>query len=310
MSATHETLLPDGVETSFADIEKTMARLASGECAQVASGRSLAPIATATVVAVGTRSRLVEAAGALKAHAQTGGIRAILIASGDRSTPEVRVTASEIALEGLRTEFINNAVAALRLPCLPALLWWRGGEPSQAEDVARLADRFVLDAEDPEPLWARLEMLLRETSVSDLRWTALTRWRALMAHFFDMPGVLTAAAGFTRLHISGTDAAAARLFAGWLGATLELTQTEIQIERRAGAVIETVTFGNGDEQLSLRRLPGSQCVEGSARIEGREVSRIASLGDQSLEALIAEELRVRSRDAAFESAVRAAGAIA
>jgi hypothetical protein len=287
-----------------------MAQFAAGDCGPPDGARSLTTIATATVVAVGPRDRMVEAAEALKAHAHTGGIRAILIATGERPTPEVRVTASEIALDGLRATFMNNAIAALRLPSLPALLWWRGGEPSQAEDAARLADRLVLDAEDPKPLWARIGNLLEEAAVSDLRWTALTRWRALMAHFFDMPGVLPAAARFSRLQLAGNDTAAAHLFAAWLRVALNLPKTQVHIEQRPGAALEAVTFGNGDDELSLRRLAGSQCVEGRARVDGREVSRIASLGDLSLEALIAEELRVRSRDAVFESAVHAAGAFA
>src|SRR5688500_20160150 len=180
---TGAVLLPDGVETPFAEIESTMARLASGGRTRPGA-RSLAATATATVVAVGPGARLIEAAAALKGHAQTGGIRAILIACGDRSAPGVRVTSSEIALDGLRDEFIDNAVAALRLPSLPALLWWRGGDPTEIRRLAPLADRLVLDAEDPEPLWRDLETLGAETPLSDLRWAALTRWRALMAHFF------------------------------------------------------------------------------------------------------------------------------
>ena len=310
MTLADQTLLPEGVETTFAEIESTMARVASGERPCVAAGRSLAATATATVVAVGPRSRLVEAAGALKAQAEAGSIRAILIASGHRSTPAVRVTSSEIALEGLRTEFINNAVAALRLPSLPALVWWRGGEPQQTEDLARLADRLVLDAEEPEPLWIRMDSLVKEALVSDLRWTALTRWRALMAHFFDMPGVPAAVARFTRLQIAGSDASSARLFAGWLGASLKWQKVQVDFTRRPGAAIDTVIFGNGRDELSLRRLPGSTCVEARARLAERDVLRTASLGDQSLAALVAEELRVRSHDVAFEAAVRAAGAVA
>jgi hypothetical protein len=309
VSAARETLLPDGVETPFAEIESTMARLAAGGRREVTTARSLASIATATVVAVGPRSRLGEAAVALKPHAETGAIRAILIASGDRSTPDVRVTSSEIALEGLRAEFVNNAVAALRLSSLPALIWWRGGDPAQTEDLARLADRLVLDAEDPAPLWARVERLAGDAPVSDLRWTTLTRWRAFMAHFFDMPGVAAAAVKFTRLNVAGSDLPTARLFAGWLASSVGTRSARIEVERRGAAPIETVSFGNDREELSLRRLSGNPCVEGHARLEGREVSRIASLGDQNLTTLIAEELRVRARDLAFESAVRAAGAI-
>jgi glucose-6-phosphate dehydrogenase assembly protein OpcA len=309
VSASGHTLLPDGVETSFAEIESTMARLASGEGRHVTAARSLVSTATGTVVAIGPCDRLVDAAAALKEHAETGGIRAILIATGDRPTADVRVTASEISLEGLRPRFINNAVAALRLPSLPMLVWWRGGDPPHAERVARLADRLVLDAEDPAALWARVETLIREAAVSDLRWTALTRWRALMAHFFDLPGVPAAAARFTRLHISGSDVSTVRLFAGWLAASLKWRQGPIQIEHRSGPPLETVVFGNGAAELSLRRLPGSQCIEGRARLDHREGSRISSLGNHTLTTLIAEELRVRSRDTAFEAAVRAAGAI-
>jgi glucose-6-phosphate dehydrogenase assembly protein OpcA len=296
-------LLPEGVETSFGDIESTMARIASGGDLRVAA-RSLTAMATATVVAIGSRQRLVEAAAALKAHAQRGGIRAILIATGDRSTPLVRVTATEIALEELRPDFINNAVAALRLPSLPALVWWRGGEPGQTEELARLADRLVLDAEDPQPLWTRIERLVRQAPVSDLRWTALTRWRALMAHFFDMPAVSAAAARFTRLRVSGSDRPSARLFAGWLAASTKARDLEVVIEPKAGAAIDEVVFGNGREELSLRRLNGSTCVEARARLEQREAFRTASLGQQGLADFLAEELRVRSRDLAFEAAVQ------
>jgi len=284
-------------------------RIAAGRHPAVAAARSLAASATATVVAVGPRERLVEAAGALKAHANAGGIRAIFIAAGDRSTPGVRVTSCEIALEGLRTDFINNAVGALRLPSLPTLLWWRGGEPAQTEDLAPLADRLVLDAEDPLPTWSRVDAIARETPVSDLRWTGLTRWRAFMAHFFDMPGVPAAAQRFTRLVVAGSDAPSARLFAGWVGASLKWRGVQVVIEQRPGAAIEAVTFGNDREELSLRRLPGSTCVEARARLEQREASRTASLGEQSLTDLMAEELRVRPRDAAFEAAVRFARTI-
>ena len=310
MTTATEPLLPDGVETAFGDIESTMVRIASDRTPRVAAARSLTAMATATVVAVGPRDRLVDAAAALKAHAQGGGIRAILIATGDRTIPLVRVTSTEIALEELRMAFINNAVAALRLPSLPALVWWRGGDPGQTEGLARLADRLVLDAEDPQPLWARVEMLVRDAPVSDLRWTALTRWRALMAHFFDMPGVPAAAARFTRLRVAGRDAASARLFAGWLAASTKAPDLEVVIHPSDGAGIDEVTFGNGREELSLRRLRGSTCVEARARLEQREAFRTASLGQQSLAELLAEELRVRSRDLAFEAAVRFAGAIA
>jgi hypothetical protein len=308
MSAADGNLLPDGVDTEFGRIEATMAMLAGGDRAPAAAARSLGAMAMGTVVAVGPCARLLEAAAALRSHARAGAIRAILIAGGDRATPAVRVTASEIALEGLREAFINNAVAALRLPSLPALVWWRGGNPDQPENLAELADRLVLDIENPDPVWRRLDAIVEKAAVTDLRWTSLTRWRALMAHFFDMPGVPEAAATFTTLRIEGSDPFSARLFAAWLGASLKWHNVTVRYEQQDGEAINAVTFGNGNEELMLRRVPDSTCVEGVARVHGREVSRIASLGEQSLAALIAEELRVRSHDTAFERAVRMAGA--
>ena len=310
MSTNETTLLPEGVETRFAQIESTMANLAAGDRTTGGAARSLTATATATVVAVGPCPRLLEAATALRPHARAGAIRAILIASGDRSTPSVRVSAAEIALEGLREAFINNAVAALRLPNLPALVWWRGGEPSQLENLAELADRLVVDVDDPQPVWRRIDAIVDKTAVSDLRWTALTRWRALMAHFFDMPGVPEAAATFTRLRVAGSDPYSARLFAGWLRASLKWRNVAVEYEEQPGEAMSAVIFGNGNAELALRRVPGSTCVEGSVRLNGREASRIASLGGHSLAALIAEELRMRSHDMAFEKAVRMVGEMA
>jgi hypothetical protein len=47
-------------------------------------------------------------------------------------------------------------------------------------------------------------------------------------------------------------------------------------------------------------------VETTATVPGQAAtSRVVSLGVQSLESLLAAELRIRSRDSAFEQAVRA-----
>jgi hypothetical protein len=53
--------------------------------------------------------------------------------------------------------------------------------------------------------------------------------------------------------------------------------------------------------LSLTLLPSRICLDAEAR-QSRTIlaSRVVSLGDQHIPALLAEELRVRSRDPAFE----------
>ncbi len=295
------SLLPDGAEVPFAEID-----------GRGRPGRAL----TATVVVVGPRDRLAAAADALKEL--TTGVRAILISAGDNVSPAVRVSDRVVAIEGLRPAYLNNAVAAVRLSSLPTLVWWRGGSPDTLEGLAELADRLVLDAEDPLPVWTRVATRFEETAVSDLRWTRLTRWRALMAHFFDIPEVRTSASRFRRLRIEGSDPHMARLFAGWLSSSLNSSghssgmepggiEIDLLPEGTSGAPIARVRLGDGEQELSLGLASNGTCVETAIRVQGHtEASRIVSLGNQGLAALIGEELRIRSRDPGFERALAAA----
>jgi glucose-6-phosphate dehydrogenase assembly protein OpcA len=296
-----ESLLPSGVEVQFADIESALA--GSSDDTRRAGGTAL----TATVVVAGPRPRLVEAAQAIAALKDVG-VRTVLISYGDNPAPGVRVAGHTVALEGLRPDYLNNAVAALRLSSLPTLVWWRGGGTKDIEGLATLADRLVLDAEDPRDLWTSIESLAQRTSVSDLRWARLTRWRALMAHFFDIPEVCAAASSFTTLRVEGSDRPAMCLFAGWL---LSILGSEQRIapdlhERSGLAPIEAVVFGDGTHQLVLRMAANRTCVQTAAKVPNLpSASRTVSLGNQQLAALLGEELRIRARDMAFERAVAA-----
>jgi glucose-6-phosphate dehydrogenase assembly protein OpcA len=298
-------LLEHGIEVPFPEIEAAFR--AGAQEGRPASGLAL----TATVVVVGPPERLSEAADALTELTDIA-IRAILISYGDKAVPIVRVSEHSVALEGLMPHYLNNAVAALRLSSLPTLVWWRGGAPEMLDGLAELADRLVLDADDPKPVWARVASIAERSATSDLRWTRLTRWRALMAHFWDIPEVRAAAPGFTRLRIEGSDLHAARLYAAWLTSTLKWTPATLDLQERPGrSAIECVELGDDDQALTVRTASSNTCIETAARVHGHagEVSRIVSLGDQGLGALIAEELRIRSRDLAFERAVAAVGGL-
>jgi len=295
-----ELLLPSGVDVAFTEIESALLRPASE--AGKASGMAL----TATIVATGPPERLRDAEQAVSGLKDIG-VRAVLISHGDDPAPVPRVSHHVVALNGLRTDYLNNAVAALRLSSLPTLVWWRGGNAPNLEGLARLADRLVLDAEDPEELWARVEELAQHTSVTDLRWTRLTRWRALMAHFFDIPEVRAATEDFRTLRIEGSDMHTLRLFAGWILSIIKRRdRLAFDLVRREGtAPIETVVLG-GRQELVLRMAPSRTCVETSAQVRNlSSTSRIVSLGGQDLCALLGEELRIRARDVAFERAVAA-----
>lgn len=302
MSAPADLLLPDGEDVPFARLPDALAH----NHAQSGSGPQARAL-WATVVAVGPDSRLNEAAGALRALGGSATVRGILISVGREPRPVPRMAGDIVGLSGLEPAFVNNAVAALRLSSLPTILWWRGGRPEILPEVVQLADRVVLDG-DPLEVWPHAVPLFEAAAFSDLRWTRLTRWRTLMAHFFDIPEVRQAAPSFTSLRITGADRVAAALFAGWIGGSSGRTGAlDFEFAQGSrGAFIDEVRLGDHEQELRLRLNARGTCVLTSAIVrEHRGAARAVTLGDQSLAALMTEELRVRARDRAFEAAVHA-----
>jgi glucose-6-phosphate dehydrogenase assembly protein OpcA len=315
-------LLPGGRDVRFGEIEVTLARIVrDGRRRRRGPARAL----TATVIVVGKPERLIAAAEALEQLGEAGGVRAILISEGEHTSPTARVTENAIAISGLAPRYLNNAVAALRLSSLPALVWWRGGSVESLDGLANLADRLVLDTVDPEAVWARADTVFERTALTDLRWAALTRWRAALAHLFDLPHVRRGAGTARTLTIEATDVFAARLFAGWLKSQLRWTSA-VTIEIRP---VKNTAVDNGDDgpkpltllnplrsiqlaaaafTISLSVPAGRACLEASVANTSPEAraepaARVVPLGDGTLSSLIGEELGVRTRDLAFEQAL-------
>jgi glucose-6-phosphate dehydrogenase assembly protein OpcA len=299
-------LLPAAAEVRFAEIEITIAHL-TGDGGRRSRGPARALIAT--VVVVGDTERLAPAAAALERLGEVGGLRMIFITEGDQAAPVARVTENAIAISGLEPRYIDNAVASLRLSSLPALVWWRGGSLAALTDVAKLADRLVLDTESPDETWARAQTFFELTAVTDLRWTRLTRWRALLAHLFDLPRVRGSISSLRRLSIDADDVPAARLFAGWVKASLRWSSSNAitvnRVQGDGGSPIERVQLQGDDLTITLQASPSRACLK--AWVDGEEeTARVVPLGDGALTALIGEELGVRTRDLAFERALAAA----
>ena len=299
-------LLPGGQDVPFAEIEVTLARLVrEGRRRKRGPARAL----TATVIVVGKPERLVAAADALEQLGESGGVRAILISEGEHTSPVARVTEHAIAISGLSPRYLNNAVAALRLSSLPAVVWWRGGSVEALDGLAHLADRLILDTPDPDTVWARADTLFERTALSDLRWTSLTRWRAAVAHLFDLSQVRRDAASIRSLTVETRDPFAARLFAGWLHSRLRWTSSvgiDIRVAKTGDAATPLVSVRLSGAAITMTLAVRSRaCLE--ATVDGSEgTSRIVPLGEGTLASLIGEELAVRIRDIAFEEALVAA----
>ena len=99
----------------------------------------------------------------------------------------------------------------------------------------------------------------------------------------------------------------ARLLAGWLASSLRWDRrVTIDLRDAPGGAMQLVRLSGGGNELTLRLVADGKCIEASVSCRGcSSASQIVPLGDQSLAGLLAEELRVRSRDLAFEHALRA-----
>ncbi len=297
-----DELLPGASEVAFSDIEATLAKFVrEGHDRRRSHGRSL----TATVVVVGTPAKLKEAAEALEHLGGSSGVRAILISEGSLTSPSVRVSEYSVAITDLAPRYVDNAVAALRLSSLPAVVWWRGGSTQALGELAELADRLVLDTDDPSDVWAKADDLFGQTAVTDLRWTRLTRWRSLLANCFDIPQVCDAIPNLSRLTIEAHDTPSARLFAGWLTSALHPASAwQLSIKPGRGASelpLDSVELASGDVSVVIQARGAS--IE--ARVDKHSCARVAPLNDRTLARWFGEELAVRARDMAFEAALRA-----
>ena len=211
----------------------------------------------------------------------------------------------------------------------PALSEQRRGlvaavEPAGDRVVARRGDRrasartrrsgrpVVLDVEDRATVWALVpEIVDAMASVSDVRWARLTRWRDLFAQFFDMPEVRDRADVVRPLEITArmtVRRAAARRMAEARLPGGERLAVSIAGRRRRAAAVRRCNSGRRDAS-SLQLLPNGSCLETVVDLPGTEPVVAGGLrsATSDLAALLGEELRVRSRDRAFEDAVRGGG---
>ena len=261
----------------------------------------------ATIIVIGPGDRVDEAAAALDGLRDRGAVRKVLISEGTKREASPDEQGDTIRIDGLSPRYVDNAVAWLRLSSLPAVVWWRGGSPDALDRLAHLADRLVLDTDPPDEMWTRAPTLFEQTAVTDLRWAALTRWRAALAHLFDLPQVRETARSGRTLEIEASDRASARLFAGWLRCCLGgLAAVDIRIDDapRALTPLTRVRIAGEGPALTLQVLEGQTCLEAS--VDGGDGPRMVPLGDGTLGSRFVEEISVRPRDAAFERALVAA----
>lgn len=190
----------------------------------------------------------------------------------------------ELRLRGHLSQHIASVVLPLLVPDSPVVVWWPGKAPAvPAEDpVGRLAQRRITDAAAvARPLKALEE---RRTSYhegdTDLAWTRITPWRALIAASLDQPhdpitGITVEA---ERNNPSAT------LLAAWMHQRLDVP-VRLKASRGPGITLVAVHTTHGD--ITISRPGGGVAHLTRPGFPDRE----ATLPRRPTEGLIAEELR-------------------
>ena len=211
---------------------------------------------------------------------------------GDAGAGEVVV----LRTSGPLAAHANSVVLPFLLPDTPVVAWWPGAAPAvPAKDpLGRLAIRRITDATFAADPLASLRSRLQGYTQgdTDLAWSRITYWRALLASSLDQPPyeLVTGAV------VSGlADEPALDILAGWLAARIdgpvrrevgelkvELIQPsqKITLSRPQDGSTATLTrTGRPDAQLPLARRETRDCLaEDLRRLDADEVYHEALAG--------------------------------
>ncbi|MHA6525397.1 glucose-6-phosphate dehydrogenase assembly protein OpcA [Tessaracoccus sp. G1721] len=258
-----------------------------------------------TLLIVTTDERFDDVLEAAKTSATAHPSRVIVVTYVD--SDEARLDATIEVGEGLPGDLIvlrlhgelrhhgDSICLPLLLPDSPTIVWWPHEAPDNlAEDpIGSLADRRITDAagcHDPQ------DALLRRArnhapGDTDLTWTRLTRWRALLAAAMDQTQAQVTGAVVT----SAPDNAPATLLAAWLSDRLGVSVSRLDGDL-PGVNEVRLTTTEGD--ITVRRV-----AEGTAQYQvPHQPQRTVALRRRPLTDLLTEELQRMDADDIFESA--------
>lgn len=237
--------------------------------------------------------------------------RVIVVARGakkaaPRLDAQIRVGgdagASEVIVLRLYGPLANegaSCVVPMLLPDAPVVAWWPFEAPaSPAKDpIGRLATRRITDsAADRNPTKA-LEARAKgyEPGDTDLAWTRLTLWRALLAAALDLPPYEKV----TGATVSGeADSPSAELLAAWLAGRLKLPAK--RVKAKTGQGIVTVTLERKSGNIEIHRPDGSV----GTLSQPSQPDRRVALGRRPVRDCIAEELRRLDPDEIYDAALK------
>lgn len=195
-----------------------------------------------------------------------------------------------IRLQGEVVKHAESVVLPLLLPDSPVAIWWPTTAPADpaADPLGALAQRRITDS--AAAVRGKSRAMLTQCRAyapgnTDLSWTRLTPWRALLAAALDQHPAKVKGASVTAERVSPS----AELLAAWLSDRLKI------------AVAQRVSDGPGITEVALETTEGPIRI---SRADGRLASfsspnrpdRPVALKRRELPALLTEELRRLDED--------------
>ncbi len=240
--------------------------------------------------------------------------RIIVVVPADRSAPEARLDgqlrvggdagAGEVVVlttSGPLADHASSVVLPFLLPDTPVVAWWPRVSPAiPAQDpLGRLAIRRITDATGaPDPLASlRGRLAGYAQGDTDLAWSRITYWRALLASALEQPPYEPV----TSAMVSGlADEPALDILAGWLASRIDGTVTRAVGDLRAeltqpsqtitlsrpqdGSTATLTRTGRPDAKLPLARRETGECLaEDLRRLDADEVYHEALAGIEKVQ---------------------------
>lgn len=201
-----------------------------------------------------------------------------------------------LRVSGELTKHAESVVLPLLLPDSPVVVWWPSKAPEvpSQDAIGRLGQRRLTDAESTSSPIRALRAVARHYSPgdTDLSWTRLTPWRALLAAALDQTS-----AKVTGGHlVTGAGNPAAELLVAWLESRLRI---RITTERGDADHISSVTLNTAIGDVTIERINDTTCnfsVPGAAE-------HTVPLGARTHAELLAEDLRRLDRDEIYQETI-------
>jgi len=198
-------------------------------------------------------------------------------------------------VSGVLIEHADSVVLPLLLPDTPVVAWWPHQSPEEPANncIGRLAHRRITDAGGVSNSLEAIRVRARHHAPgdTDLTWTRITPWRALLAAALDQyPSRVLGATGEAE-----KDSAAAELIAAWLESRLDVA---VEVTSSAGPGITGVRLHTPAGDIAVLRSDGKLA---SYEVRGQP-KRLVPLQRRALPLLISEELRRMDADDIFEAA--------